>query len=120
MRYSGGVERRSQRYTVWLPIRIEELEEGMAVSHNASGRGILLVTAANLEVGSTVKIVVQFPPDGPPEKRLTGRVVRVEQNREDPGGLWPHRVALAFDEPVDDLEHALATLAQAGIANVQK
>lgn len=120
MRYASAVERRAPRYTVWLPVRIEELDEGLAVSHNASGRGMLLVTATTLAVGSQVSIVVQLPPEGTAEKKVTGHVVRVEQNRDDPEGIWPHRVAVEFDEPVAELETALAGLAEAGIANLQR
>lgn len=120
MRYARCVERRAPRYTVWLPVRIEELEEGVAVSHNASGRGMLLVTATTLQVGSQVSIVVQLPPEGTAEKKVTGHVVRVEPNSEDPDGIWPHRVAVEFDEPVAELEKALAGLAEAGIANLQR
>jgi len=114
------VERRSPRYTVWLPVRIADLEEGMAVSHNVSGRGILLVTATTLDVGAQVSIVVQFPPEGSSERKVTGRVVRVEPNKDDPEGIWPHRLAVEFDEAVPELEKALASLAEAGIANLQR
>lgn len=112
--------RRAQRYTVWLPIRLADLDEGMAVSHNASGRGMLFVTANALDVGSTVNIVVQFPPEGTQEKRLQGRVVRVETNRDDPHGMWPNRVAVEFDEADPEVEAALASLAEAGLARVQR
>ncbi len=118
--YPDRVERRSPRYTVWLPVRIEELEEGMAISHNASGRGMLLVTATTLEVGAQVHIVVQLPPEGSEERKVSGRVVRVEKNKDDPEGIWPHRVAVEFEEPVADLEKALASLAVDGIARLQK
>lgn len=90
------------------------------MSHNVSGRGMLLVTATTLEVGAHVGIVVQFPTEGTPEKKLSGRVVRVEPNGDDPEGLWPHRMAVEFDEPVAELEKALASLAEAGIANIQR
>lgn len=101
-------------------MRVEELEEGMAVSHNVSGRGMLLVTATTLEVGAPVHIVVQFPPEGEQERTVTGRVVRVERNKDDPEGIWPHRIAVQFDEPVADIEKALASLAETGIAKVQR
>jgi hypothetical protein len=92
----------------------------MAVSHNASGRGMLLVTAQKLDVGSPVAIVVQFPPESETEKRIEGRVVRVEPNTDDPDSLWPHRLAVEFDYAVPELEQALATLATAGIAKIQR
>lgn len=119
-RYHAFVERRAQRYTVWLPVRIAELEEGHAVSHNVSDRGMLLVSATKLDVGATVTIVVQIPPEGTVEKRVQGRVVRVEANRDDPNGMWPHRMAVEFDHPVPEIEAALHALAQAGLAKAQR
>ncbi len=114
----SDVTRRSRRYEVWLPVRIEELTAGMAVSHNASGRGMLLVTAATLEVGADVHVVVSLPPDATKEKELHGRVVRVEKNDEDPDGLWPHRMAVEFDEPTDELETVLLDLSSSGTARI--
>lgn len=64
----------------------------MAISHNASGLGMLLVTATTLEVGAQVNIVVQLPPEGSEEKKVSGRVVRVEKNLDDPEGI-PGRIA---------------------------
>lgn len=111
------MNRRSSRYEVWLPVRVGG---GMAVSHNVSGAGMLMVSAATLEVGSTVNVVVSLPPDGVEEQRLQGRVVRVEKNADDPDGLYPHRMAVEFDEPVPDLEQALAELWSAGDARIQR
>lgn len=92
----------------------------MAISHNASGRGMLLVTATTLQVGAQVHIVVQLPPEGSEERKVSGRVVRVDKNKDDPEGIWPHRVAVEFEEPVPDLEKALASLAVDGIARLQR
>jgi hypothetical protein len=114
------VTRRTSRYEVWLPVKVGELADGMAISHNVSGRGMLLVTARTLEVGASVQVVVSLPPDGETEKHLHGRVVRVEENTDDPHGLWPHRLAVEFDEPVADLEQALAELSSAGVARIQR
>jgi hypothetical protein len=114
------MERRAQRYTVWLPVRIEEHEDGMAVSHNASGRGMLIVTASQLEVGSSVTIVVQIPPEGSAEARVHGKVVRVEANDDDPDGMWPNRIAIEFDGSVPEIEKALQSLVEAGLAYAQR
>jgi hypothetical protein len=71
------MERRTEhRYEVWLPVKVDSLKEGIAVTHNASQGGMLMVTASKL----------------------------------DPHGLWPHRMAVEFDEPVPDLEWVLAGL----------
>jgi hypothetical protein len=111
-----SVERRSPRFMVWLPVRVDELAEGMAVSHDASDRGMLLVTASRLDVGAPVTIVVAVPPEGGEEREVHGRVVRVEDNAEDPDGMWPHRLAVEFDERVPDVERALARLESKGFA----
>jgi hypothetical protein len=105
------------RYEVWLPVRVGG---GMAVSHNVSGAGMLMVSASMLDVGAAVNVVVSLPPDGADEKRLTGRVVRVERNADDPDGLYPHRLAVEFDDPVPDLEQALAELSTGGDARIQR
>jgi hypothetical protein len=110
------VERRSPRYTLWLPVRVEELAEGMAVGHDASDRGMLMVTASRLDIGAPVTLRIRIPPDGESERTVVGHVVRVEENAEDPEGLWPHRMAVEFDEPLADVEHALAALARRGVA----
>ena len=95
--------RTNERFQVWLPVKVDALKEGLAVTHDASSRGVLMVTASKLEPGSTVEIAVKLPED-PELRHVTGRVVRVEENPEDPHGLWPHRLAVEFDEPQPDLE----------------
>jgi hypothetical protein len=112
------VNRKAPRFVVWLPVRVEELPEGMAVTHNASGGGVMLVSASVLEVGAPVTITFQIPPDGRSAKTVHGRVVRVEPNREDPDGIWRHQLAVEFDEAVPELEAILADLAGRGIAKV--
>ncbi len=119
-RYDRIVERRARRYVVWLPVEVEELEAGSAVGHDASDRGMLLVTAQRLEVGAPVNIVVRLPPDGVVEKRVQGKVVRVEANTDDPDSIWPHRLAVEFDQPVPEIERALVALAEQGIAKRQR
>jgi hypothetical protein len=116
----GSMSRRAQRFVVWLPVRVEELAEGMAVTHDVSGRGVMMVTASVLEVGSPVTIALSLPPDGKRDKTVHGRVVRVEPNRDDPEGLWRHRLAVELDEPAPELEAALAELAERGIARLPK
>jgi len=98
------MERRSdERYALWLPVRVEALKEGMAVSHNISRRGLLMVTASTVEVGALISVTFRIPPDAPEERTVVGHVIRVERNEADPMGLWPHRMAVRFDEPVPEL-----------------
>lgn len=78
----------------------------MAVNHNISAGGMLVVVSARMELGAEVKLTFRVPPAGG-EHTLHGKVTRVEPNREDPEGLWPYRMAVAFDDIDPDLIPAL-------------
>ncbi|MCA9593248.1 MAG: PilZ domain-containing protein [Myxococcales bacterium] len=95
--------RTNERYQVWLPVKVDSLREGIAITHDASASGALVMTASTVDEGATIELAVRMP-DSEVPKRITGRVVRVESNPDDPNGLWPHRMAIAFDEPVPELE----------------
>jgi hypothetical protein len=95
--------REAERYQVWIPVKVDTLREGLAITRDASSGGVLMLTASTLEPGSSVEISLKMP-DDPVPKRVTGRVVRVEDNTDDPHGLWPHMMAVEFDEEVQDLE----------------
>ena len=56
---------------------------------------VLMLTASTLDPGASVEVALKLP-DEPVPRRVTGRVVRIEQNQEDPHGLWPHRMAIEF------------------------
>jgi len=104
------MERRIEhRFEVWLPVKVDSLKEGIAVTHNASQGGVLMVAASTLDPGSEVRITLRTP-DSQEVRELGGRVVRVEENTDDPHGLWPHRLAVEFDQPVPELEWLLAGL----------
>ena len=47
-------------------------------------------------------------------------MVRVEANKDDPDGIWPHQLAVEFDEPAQEVEDALRSLAAAGMARLQR
>jgi len=114
-----AVERRaSTRYQVWFPMSVDSssVADGMAVSRNMSPSGLLMATASSLEPNAPVKLTFQLSLDDPTEHSLAGRVVRVEPNRDDPDGMWPHFVAVVFEQPVPELEPVLAQLAAANPA----
>jgi len=102
--------RDAERYQVWIPVKVDQLREGIAITHDASSRGALILTASKLDPGSPVEISLKLPESAVP-KRVTGRVVRVEENGNDPHGLWPHRMAVEFDEPLSELEWVLGSSA---------
>ena len=95
--------RENDRFQVWIPVKVDALREGIAVTHDASSRGVLMLTASTLDPGAPIEVSLKLPDQAVP-KRVTGRVVRVENNEADPHGLWPHRMAIEFDEVVPELE----------------
>jgi hypothetical protein len=101
--------RHHDRYRLWLPARLEgsEVAGRLAVGHNISQTGSLLVTSGKLAVGHELRIFVRLPPQGSAEKELRARVVRCDVNQADPNGLWPYRVAVEFAEPHPELEELL-------------
>ncbi len=116
--------RERERSRVWLPIRIRtEAGEAVAVTYDASDKGVLLLAAVALEVGAELTLTFevpghagghpQAPGDRPHERTARGRVVRAGPNHEDPHGHWPYRIAVALDEVVEALGPEIAALARA-------
>lgn len=107
------VQRRAhERTAIWLAIELEgpDREPALAVSRDASKAGLLLLTAAPFAIGTSLRVTIRLPPDGAVERTLQAAVVRCEPNREDPDGLWHHRVAVQFDQPDEGLESWLEDL----------
>ena len=75
-----------------------------AVSRNISQTGLLMATARKLDLGASVKLVFRVSLDDETEHELIGRIVRSEQNSDDPNGLWPYWVAVEFEEAAPELE----------------
>jgi hypothetical protein len=102
------------RYRLWLPARLESSAgEELAVGHDLSQKGSLLVTDAKLEVGDHLTMVVKLPPTEDEERHIGCTILRCEHNDADPEGLWPYRIAVVFDEPnpeIDRLVHEHASL----------
>lgn len=102
-------ERRGKtRYNVWFMMKLVSPATGPegeqpAVSHNASETGMLLATAAKLEVGAPVKVRLK-PSKDEEEREVETRIVRVEQNPHDTMGLWPWLVAVELVPPLDTLD----------------
>ena len=88
---------------------------GMAVNHNVSAGGMLIALSAKLAADEPITVTFRMPPDLQQEYTVPGRILRIEKNRGDPDGLWPYRVAVAFDEVspelVPHLEQAIRALA---------
>jgi hypothetical protein len=109
---SSRMERREhRRRRFWLPVRVDGLPTGFAVSHDASDNGLLLVCSGTPEIGSSVRVTLVIPPGGSEEVSVPATVIRVAKNDEDPEGLWPHKMAVRFDEPVERLHAYLSEIA---------
>lgn len=108
-----AVQRRAhERHAIWLAVELSEhgRETALAVSRDASKGGVLVLTGVPFEIGAAVRATLRMPPDGVEERTLAAVVVRSEPNREDPDGLWHHRVALRFEAPDEALEAWLEDL----------
>lgn len=107
--------RARQRYLIWFPVTIEGAPgEVWAVCRDASSGGILVNSAGLLEVGAKVAVTFRVRPEEPEERRVEGRIVRIERNEDDPLGPWPHRLAIEFEHAVPELESALAERIKGG------
>ena len=104
-------ERRNHyRYKLWVPARIQAGGAAkLAIGHDMSQTGALLVSRSKVEPGTAVSLYVRVPPDSEQEFHLTAQVVRSERNDADPNGLWPYRIAVRFDENSPELEALLRT-----------
>lgn len=101
--------REHDRYRLWLPARIEGkgTTPHLAVGHDMSQGGSLLVTDTKLEVGTSIKVHVRIPPDAEDERILNAKVLRCTKNPADPDSLWPYQIAVAFEEVDPELEELL-------------
>ena len=107
----GEDERRqARRYALWIPVQVQAGTDVqmLAVSKNISWSGVLVIAGADLEPGERVTMTLQVP--GEDARELSGAIIRVEPNEEDPDGLWRYRLAVRFDENVEDLEPAFERL----------
>jgi hypothetical protein len=107
--------REHARYNIWFPVQVdsEELNDAMAVNHNIGAGGMLIALSAELKTGEDVTVTFRLPPEGDQERRLRGTILRIEKNPEDPDGVWPYRMAVAFDSVSQDLVPLLEKAASA-------
>ena len=112
------VQRREHgRYRIWFPVQVTgDGVDGMAVNHDIGAGGMLMALSAKLQEGAAVEIRFHVPPTSDTEHHLHGKVVRIEENTEDPEGMFPYRIAVAFDdvdpELIPYLEQAASRLSE--------
>ncbi len=106
-------ERRAgERHRIWAPVEIVSPggEPAIAVTYDASERGLLLLTRADVAVGAELVLTITVPDHE--VHRARGRVVRVGRNDDDPEGLWPHRIAVCLDAPIPDFTAEIEPLSR--------
>lgn len=117
--YDGAVQRRQHaRYHIWFPVQIDsgDLSGAMAINHNIGAGGMLLALSAELGVGQEATVTFRLPPDGKQEQQMRGTILRIEKNPEDPDGVWPYRIAIAFDE----ISESLVPLLEKAVLSMQE
>jgi hypothetical protein len=102
-------EKRSHsRYALWFPVTIDSSSRQVwAVCNDVSAGGILISGSTQLNVGDVVAVSFRVSPDGP-DRKVSGRIVRVEPRDEDPRTVWPHRMAIEFIEADATLQSLFA------------
>src|SRR5690606_13663333 len=89
-------ERRSgHRYRLWLPVYTDGLSGGVAITHDASATGMLLLSRSKPAVGAVLPLRFCLPPPRGKDYEVSATVIRVRDNADDPQGLWPHQLAVA-------------------------
>jgi hypothetical protein len=98
-------KRAYQRYALWFPVTVDaDTGQIWAVCHDASACGILISGSSELEVGKVVTVSFRLSENDPDERKLEGRIVRIERPDDDPRSVWPHRMAIEFLEPITELQ----------------
>lgn len=105
------VDRRGRnRYRVWLPVYSDQLSGGVAITHDLSTGGMLLLSRSSPEPGQVLKLRFCLPPDSEQTFDVEATVIRVTSNERDPDGLWPRQLAVAFGEEQPDLEPLISSV----------
>lgn len=89
-------------------------ERQIAVSQDASEKGVLVATPTEVTEGAPVTITLRMPGSNRIEKTVQGVIVRVKQNPHDPDGPLGYHVAIEFDEEIPELKRALEELSGEG------
>ena len=100
-----GDKRSYSRYALWFPVTVDgAARQTWAVCKDVSAGGILISGSSGLAIGEVVTLNFRLTPDSE-ERRMTGRIVRIETR----AGIWPY-LALVLCALVIWGAHALAVL----------
>lgn len=107
-----SLERRGhQRFAVWFPVQLDAQELGIAVAitKDASAKGMLLEANGNFVIGAPVQLTFRVSPHHAPQY-VDATIVRAHRNAS---GVWPFRLAVEFDDPQVHIEPGLRDEARA-------
>jgi hypothetical protein len=97
-------KRSYSRYSLWFPVTVDGASRQMwAVCKDVSAGGILISGSSKLAIGDVVTLSFRVTPEDD-ERRVTGRIVRIEAPDPDPRTVWSHRMAIEFLEPDPTLQ----------------
>ncbi|MBO6934724.1 MAG: PilZ domain-containing protein [Deltaproteobacteria bacterium] len=106
-------KRKAPRHAIWFPMQMDTSGDViMGISRDLSEVGVMMVAAAKPEPGAKVTMTMSIPGDEVSERKVTGTIVRVSDNDADSEGLWKHKVAVEFDERIDELDELLVEVAR--------
>jgi hypothetical protein len=101
-------KRQHERFLIWFPVTLTTNSgRAWAVCRDASSGGMCVSCTSELAVGCDVTVAFKLDPSEMSERRIEGRVVRLEPNGDDPQGVWPHRISVAFHDPAPELHSLL-------------
>lgn len=105
--------RRAGRNVVCVPARVhpEDGGEKLALIEDISVSGARLLTRSEPEVGELLRLSLYFSGTSQDPRVVMARVVRFDPC-PDAGVIWRCRVAVAFDEPLDDCAAEIQALAE--------
>ena len=102
--------RRAKRVVASFPVAFQQ-QRGWAfltVAKNVAPRGMLVMTAASMEVGTPVRVSYQTEGEDGPVRRLEGKIVRVSDNEGEDRHEWPFVAAVELPEGLPDYERYAA------------
>jgi hypothetical protein len=103
---SPSERRAGYRHLACFPAYVErpDGEKRTSMIHDLSVTGALLLVRTRLAVGDQVGLQLFIAGDVDAARFAVGRVVRIELLGREAIGLWTHRIAVHFEQPLTDFE----------------
>jgi hypothetical protein len=111
---SPSERRAGYRHLACFPAYVERPDGAKRTSMitDLSVTGALLLVRTRLEVGDQVGLQLFVTGDLEKCRLAVARVVRVEPVAPKAAGIWSHRIAVQFEDPLHDFEPEIKALAE--------